>query len=69
VTLTCEFVPAPLLENLNAATKPGVLRVERSARLLGTTMTYLAPFVMGGQRGPHRIRVLLPPTSRPLGIG
>ncbi|GFG73583.1 hypothetical protein MBOT_09480 [Mycobacterium botniense] len=36
--------------NLNAPTKPGVLRVERTARLVGTTMTYLAPKTKGSRR-------------------
>jgi integrase len=42
-------LPAPSL-NPNAPTKPGVLRVERSARLVGQTMTYLAPKTKGSRR-------------------
>jgi integrase len=36
--------------NPDAPTKPGVLRVERTARLVGTTMTYLAPKTKGSRR-------------------
>jgi integrase len=36
--------------NPNAPTKPGVLRVERTARVLGTTMTYLVPKTKGSRR-------------------
>lgn len=42
-------LPEPSL-NPNAPTKPGVLRVERTARLVGTAMTYLAPKSMGSRR-------------------
>lgn len=42
-------LPAPSL-NPNAPTKPGVLRVERTARLVGTTITYLAPKTKGSRR-------------------
>jgi integrase len=38
-------VPPP-----NAPTKPGQLRVERTARVVGTTMTYLAPKTRGSRR-------------------
>jgi integrase len=36
--------------NPNVPAKPGVLRVERTARLVGTTMTYLAPKTKGSRR-------------------
>lgn len=36
--------------NPNAPTKSGVLRVERTARLVGTTTTYLAPKTKGSRR-------------------
>lgn len=42
-------LPTPSL-NLNAPTKPGALRVERTARLVGTNMTYLAPKTKGSRR-------------------
>jgi integrase len=42
-------VSAPPL-NPNAATRPGVLRVERTARLVGATMTYLTPKTKGSRR-------------------
>lgn len=42
-------LPASSL-NPNAPTKPGLLRVERSARLVGQDMTYLAPKTKGSRR-------------------
>jgi integrase len=42
-------LPRPSL-NPNAPTKPGVLRVERTARLVGTSMTYLPPKTKGSRR-------------------
>jgi integrase len=42
-------LPAPSL-NPNAPATPGVLRVERSARLVGQTMSYLAPKTKGSRR-------------------
>lgn len=42
-------LPKPSL-NPNAPTKLGVLRVERTARLVGTTITYLAPKTKGSRR-------------------
>lgn len=42
-------LPVPPL-NPNAPTKPGVLRVERTARVVGATMTYLTPKTKGSRR-------------------
>jgi integrase len=43
------ILPSPSL-NPNAPTKPGALRVERTARVVGTTTTYLAPKTKGSRR-------------------
>ena len=36
--------------NPNTPTRPGVLRIERTARVIGATMTYLAPKTKGSRR-------------------